>query len=64
MKTTAGGVNQGYQLAREAYAAYGVDTDTALEQLGKIPITLHCWLGNDVSGFAGGSVGTAIMWQS
>ncbi len=40
-----------YQLARERYAALGVDTDAALEALRAIPISLHCWQGDDVGGF-------------
>jgi len=39
-----------YQNARERYAAYGVDTDAALEKLKDIPISLHCWQGDDVGG--------------
>jgi L-rhamnose isomerase len=40
-----------YQLAKERYAALGVDTDVALEILKTIPISLHCWQGDDVGGF-------------
>ncbi len=40
-----------YQLARERYAAFGVDTQAALEQLRGIPVSLHCWQGDDVGGF-------------
>ena len=39
-----------YELARERYAAFEVDTEQALKQLAKIPISLHCWQGDDVSG--------------
>lgn len=42
---------QAYQLARERYAELGVDTDKAMDRLGKIPISLHCWQGDDVGGF-------------
>lgn len=42
---------QAYQLAKERYAALGVDTDAALAQLKTIPISLHCWQGDDVGGF-------------
>lgn len=40
-----------YQSARERYAALGVDTETALAKLATIPISLHCWQGDDVGGF-------------
>ena len=47
-------VNERYQSAKEAYAALGVDTDKALEALKQIPISMHCWQGDDVIGFDGG----------
>lgn len=40
-----------YDLAREAYAQWGVDTDAALTALTAIPISVHCWQGDDVGGF-------------
>jgi len=40
-----------YRLARERYAEVGVDTSTALAALAAIPISLHCWQGDDVGGF-------------
>ena len=42
-----------YSLARERYAEIGVDTDAALAALGGIPVSLHCWQGDDVGGFEG-----------
>jgi L-rhamnose isomerase len=42
---------QAYDLAKERYAAFGVDTDLALAKLATIPISLHCWQGDDVGGF-------------
>lgn len=42
-----------YLAAKEAYAGIGVDTDKALEQLKNIPISMHCWQGDDVIGFDG-----------
>ena len=44
-------VEQDYQHAAEAYAAYGVDTGAALKRLAQIPLSLHCWQGDDVRGF-------------
>jgi L-rhamnose isomerase len=40
-----------YHIAREQYASLGVDTTKALSALTKISISLHCWQGDDVSGF-------------
>ena len=40
-----------YRLAREAYAEWGVDTEAALARLARIPLSLHCWQGDDVGGF-------------
>ncbi len=40
-----------YQIAKEKYAALGVDTEKAMEALKKISISIHCWQGDDVSGF-------------
>ena len=40
-----------YELAKERYAAIGVDTDKAVEQLEKQQISLHCWQTDDVMGF-------------
>lgn len=40
-----------YLAAKEAYREIGVDTDKALEILKRIPISMHCWQGDDVTGF-------------
>src|SRR5919202_2061340 len=40
-----------YMLAKERYAGLGVDTDKALERLGQVSLSLHCWQGDDVAGF-------------
>ncbi len=40
-----------YELAKERYAALGVDTDKALDTLKNTPISLHCWQTDDVIGF-------------
>jgi len=40
-----------YPRAAEQYASLGVDTETALRTLASIPISLHCWQGDDVGGF-------------
>jgi L-rhamnose isomerase len=40
-----------YNLAKEKYAGQGINTDKVLEALEKVSISLHCWQGDDVSGF-------------
>lgn len=40
-----------YEAAKERYAQFGVDTEKALEALGKISLSLHCWQTDDVTGF-------------
>lgn len=55
--------NSYYSLAQEQYAAIGVDTNAALKALATIPISVHCWQGDDVAGFEGdsGITGGGIM---
>lgn len=40
-----------YEAAKELYASIGVDTDKAIETLKKVPVSMHCWQGDDVIGF-------------
>jgi L-rhamnose isomerase len=40
-----------YSFAQQTYADLGVDTEAALKALSAIPISLHCWQGDDVAGF-------------
>ena len=44
-------MNTRYESAKAMYAAYGVDTDAAIAKLKNIPVSLHCWQGDDVIGF-------------
>lgn len=44
-------IERAYELASERYAASGVRADAAIERLGSIAISLHCWQGDDVGGF-------------
>jgi L-rhamnose isomerase len=43
-------VESAYQLAKERYAAVGVDTEAAITQALQMPISLHCWQADDVTG--------------
>lgn len=40
-----------YEIAKERYASLGVETDSVLKLLESVPISLHCWQGDDVGGF-------------
>jgi L-rhamnose isomerase len=62
MQSTAS-LEQSYALAKERYSQLGVDVDAALKRLVSIPISIHCWQGDDVGGFesAGGLSGGGIM---
>lgn len=44
-------VNEAYELAKARYAELGVDTDAAIAKLKEIPLSVHCWQGDDVIGF-------------
>ena len=56
-------IEKAYSIAKERYAQYRVDTGKALDQLGRIPISIHCWQGDDVGGFESneGLVGSGIQ---
>ncbi|MBO4213147.1 MAG: L-rhamnose isomerase, partial [Clostridia bacterium] len=43
-----------YNEAVEMYKKFGVDAEAALEKLAGIPISIHCWQGDDVMGFENG----------
>lgn len=43
-------IKKSYELAKEAYAAIGVDTDAAIAKMKDVNISLHCWQTDDVSG--------------
>lgn len=42
-----------YSEAKARYAALGIDTDAAIRRLKTVPVSLHCWQGDDVRGFDG-----------
>ncbi|MBK1883592.1 L-rhamnose isomerase [Luteolibacter pohnpeiensis] len=51
MAVTTRSVAASYASAQERYAEIGVDTEAAMAKLATIPISLHCWQGDDVGGF-------------
>jgi L-rhamnose isomerase len=56
-------VEKAYELAKQRYAELGVDTGWALERLGRVAISVHCWQGDDVGGLESdlGLAGGGIM---
>lgn len=44
-------VNKAYEIAKERYAAVGVDVEEAISKLQEISLSLHCWQADDVAGF-------------
>ena len=42
-----------YAAVKEEYAKLGIDTDAAIERLMRVPVSMHCWQGDDVRGFDG-----------
>ncbi|QUI20947.1 L-rhamnose isomerase [Vallitalea pronyensis] len=44
-------VVEAYALAKDLYGRIGIDTEKAIERLTQIPISMHCWQGDDVTGF-------------
>lgn len=44
-------VKKAYELAKEVYLELGIDIDKAIKALENIPVSVHCWQGDDVRGF-------------
>jgi len=51
MASTSKTIARNYQSAKARYAGLGIDTDAVMKKLSRIPISLHCWQGDDVGGF-------------
>jgi L-rhamnose isomerase len=51
MSSTERGIESAYEIARERFAAIGVDSDAAIRTVNEIPISIQCWQGDDVKGF-------------
>jgi L-rhamnose isomerase len=56
-------VERAYAIAKGQYAKLGVDADAAMASVSAIPVSLHCWQGDDVTGFEGadGLTGGGIL---
>ena len=50
-KTDDATIRENYARAKDAYAAFGVDTDAAMKRMARIPISINSWQGDDVRGF-------------
>jgi L-rhamnose isomerase len=44
-------IEKAYQLAKEQYGEYGIDTDAVIKKMEEVVISLHCWQTDDVGGF-------------
>ncbi|MCR3758092.1 L-rhamnose isomerase [Clostridium felsineum] len=44
-------IKEKYEAAKSEYAKWGIDVDKVLEELKKVKISVHCWQGDDVTGF-------------
>ena len=44
-------LEQAWEIAKQRYASVGVDVEEALRQLDRLPVSMHCWQGDDVVGF-------------
>ena len=63
MSTIDPKIQAAYELAKDRYAALGIDTDAAIKTLAGIPVSMHCWQADDVLGFenTGGSLTGGIQ---
>lgn len=44
-------VRENYEVAKKQYEKWGINVEEVLEQLKKVPISIHCWQGDDIAGF-------------
>ena len=44
-------ITKAYEVAKERYAAIGVDVDAVIKQMQDFHLSLHCWQADDVMGF-------------
>ena len=44
-------IDQAWELAKQRFNAVGVDVENALKTMEKLPVSMHCWQGDDVAGF-------------
>lgn len=44
-------VKENFEIAKKQYEKWGIDVDEVLQQLKSVPISVHCWQGDDIEGF-------------
>ncbi|MDQ0198660.1 L-rhamnose isomerase [Neobacillus ginsengisoli] len=44
-------IKENYEIAKQAYEKWGINVDEAVERLKNVPISIHCWQGDDIGGF-------------
>ncbi|TWE09164.1 L-rhamnose isomerase [Neobacillus bataviensis] len=44
-------IQENYELAKKAYEKWGINVDEVIEKLKNVPISIHCWQGDDIGGF-------------
>ncbi|MGF9725468.1 L-rhamnose isomerase [Bacillus safensis] len=44
-------MRENYEIAKKEYEKWGINVDEVLEQLKNVPISIHCWQGDDIAGF-------------
>lgn len=44
-------IEQAFDLAKQRFAAIGIDVNAAMTRLDNVPVSMHCWQGDDVRGF-------------
>ena len=49
-------MNARYEYAKECYAKIGIDTEAVLDKLAQVPVSIHCWQGDDIDGFENSAV--------
>nr|WP_249315259.1 L-rhamnose isomerase [Bacillus sp. FJAT-49711] len=44
-------IRENFEMAKKAYGKWGINVDEVLEKLKQVPISIHCWQGDDIAGF-------------
>lgn len=56
-------LEQAWELAKLRFAAVGIDVEEALRQLDRLPVSMHCWQGDDVAGFENPEVRSRVEFR-
>jgi L-rhamnose isomerase len=44
-------IKENFDIAKKEYEKWGIDVEEVLNKLRAIPVSIHCWQGDDISGF-------------